>query len=84
MIPLAPVNRWRGASRRRRALVLENVRAILAAAGTSMDRVLKTTCFLMDRDDFEAFNVVYREFFPSAYPGTLDLPGCTARSGLRR
>ncbi len=49
-------------------LVLENVRAILAAAGTSMGRVLKTTCFLMDRDDFEAFNVVYREFFPSAHP----------------
>jgi 2-iminobutanoate/2-iminopropanoate deaminase len=44
--------------------VLENIKAVLEAAGTSMDMVLKTTCFLMDRNDFEDFNVVYREFFP--------------------
>lgn len=43
--------------------VLENIKAVLEAAGTSMDMVLKTTCFLMDRNDFEDFNVVYREFF---------------------
>lgn len=43
--------------------VLENIKAVLEAAGTSMDMVLKTTCFLMDRDDFDDFNVVYREFF---------------------
>jgi 2-iminobutanoate/2-iminopropanoate deaminase len=48
--------------------VLENVKAILEAAGTSMDMVLKTTCFLMDRNDFEDFNVVYREFFPKDEP----------------
>ena len=44
--------------------VLENIKAVLEAAGTSMDMVLKTTCFLMDRNDFDDFNVIYREFFP--------------------
>jgi 2-iminobutanoate/2-iminopropanoate deaminase len=44
--------------------VLENIKAVLEAAGSSMDMVLKTTCFLMDREDFDDFNVVYREFFP--------------------
>jgi 2-iminobutanoate/2-iminopropanoate deaminase len=44
--------------------VLENIKKVLEAAGTSMDMVLKTTCFLMDRNDFDDFNVVYREFFP--------------------
>jgi 2-iminobutanoate/2-iminopropanoate deaminase len=48
--------------------VLENVKAVLEAAGTSMDMVLKTSCFLMDRNDFDAFNVVYREFFPKDEP----------------
>jgi 2-iminobutanoate/2-iminopropanoate deaminase len=48
--------------------VLENIKAVLEAAGTSMDMVLKTTCFLMDRNDFDKFNVVYREFFPRDQP----------------
>jgi len=43
--------------------VLENIKAVLEAAGSSMDMVLKTTCFLMDRNDFDDFNVVYRQFF---------------------
>lgn len=41
----------------------ENVRAVLEAAGSSMDRVLKTTCFLTDMGDFAAFNEVYASFF---------------------
>jgi 2-iminobutanoate/2-iminopropanoate deaminase len=48
--------------------VLQNVKAVLEAAGTSMDMVLKTTCFLMDRNDFDDFNSVYREFFPKDQP----------------
>ena len=48
--------------------VLENIKAVLEAAGTSMDMVLKNTCFLMDRNDFEDFNVVYREFFTKDHP----------------
>jgi 2-iminobutanoate/2-iminopropanoate deaminase len=44
--------------------VLRNVQAVLQAAGSGLDHVLKTTCFLVDINDFAAFNEVYREFFP--------------------
>ena len=42
----------------------KNVGAILEAAGSSFDKVVKTTCFLADMDDFAAFNAVYAEYFP--------------------
>lgn len=41
----------------------ENVRAILEAAGSGLDRVIKTTCFLADMGDFAAFNEVYAGYF---------------------
>jgi len=41
----------------------KNVAAILTAAGTSVDRVIKTTCFLADMNDFAAFNEVYARYF---------------------
>ena len=41
----------------------KNVAAILEAAGTSFDRVIKTTCFLADMADFAAFNAVYAKYF---------------------
>ena len=48
---------------------LTNVKAILAAAGTSMDHVIKTTVFLNDMNDFAAMNAVYAEFFTEgSYP----------------
>ena len=40
-----------------------NVAAILEAAGSSLSRVIKTTCFLADMNDFAAFNEVYARFF---------------------
>ena len=40
-----------------------NVSAILEAAGSDLTRVIKTTCFLADMDDFAAFNEVYAKFF---------------------
>lgn len=43
----------------------KNVGAILEAAGTGFDRVIKTTCFLADMGDFAAFNEVYAKFFAS-------------------
>lgn len=43
--------------------VFENIAAILEAAGTSLDRVVKTTIFLVDVDDFAVVNAVYAEFF---------------------
>jgi 2-iminobutanoate/2-iminopropanoate deaminase len=42
---------------------LENIQAVLEAAGTSLDRVVKVTVFLMDMNDFAAMNEVYAEFF---------------------
>ncbi len=48
--------------------VLENVKAILEAAGTSLSRVVKTTCYLADMNDFQAFNAVYAEYFPGDPP----------------
>lgn len=47
---------------------LENVRAVLAQAGLSMENVIKTTVFLKDMNDFAAMNEVYASFFPSEPP----------------
>ena len=41
----------------------ENVAAILAAADSGLDKVIKTTCFLADMNDFAAFNGVYAKYF---------------------
>lgn len=41
----------------------KNVAAILEAAGTSTAKVIKTTCFLADIDDFTAFNEAYARYF---------------------
>lgn len=57
-----------GGVREQTRQVLENVRAVLEAAGTDLAHVLKTTCFLTDINDFAGFNEVYSEFFPSAPP----------------
>lgn len=46
--------------------VMKNLQAILAAAGTDFERVVKTTCFLQDMNDFAAFNEVYASFIHSA------------------
>lgn len=42
-----------------------NVGAVLEAAGSSFDKVVKTTCFLADMADFAAFNAVYEKYFSS-------------------
>ena len=43
----------------------KNVAAILEAAGSSLEKVIKTTCFLADMGDFAAFNEVYAKYFTS-------------------
>jgi 2-iminobutanoate/2-iminopropanoate deaminase len=47
---------------------LTNLSAVLEAAGSSLDRVVKTTVFLKDINHFKTMNVVYAEFFPSDPP----------------
>ncbi len=49
-------------------LVLENLGAVLDAAGSSYDRVVKTTIFLQDMSDFSKVNEVYAEFFKPPFP----------------
>ena len=46
--------------------VMQNLAAVLEAAGTSFDRAIKTTCFLADMSDFATFNEVYAKYFTSA------------------
>ncbi len=49
--------------------VLNNIKAVLAAAGLTMDNVVKTTVFLQNMGDFAAMNAVYAEFFTEGqYP----------------
>ena len=45
--------------------VMKNLSAVLEAAGTSMEKAVKTTCFLADMADFAAFNGVYAKYFTS-------------------
>lgn len=47
---------------------MENVRSVLAGAGTSLENVIKTTVFLKDINDFARMNAVYGEFFSGNYP----------------
>ena len=48
--------------------VLENLKNVLQEAGSSLDRVVKTTIFLADMDDFEKVNRVYADFFQDHKP----------------
>ncbi|MFN8377912.1 MAG: RidA family protein [Anaerolineae bacterium] len=48
--------------------VLENIQAILEAAGSGMDKVIKTTVYLKDMGDFAAMNEIYGSFFPAQPP----------------
>ncbi|HET6410334.1 MAG TPA: RidA family protein [Chthoniobacteraceae bacterium] len=48
--------------------VLDNVKAVLAAAGATLNDVVKSTVFLLDMNDFAAMNAVYAEYFASPFP----------------
>ncbi|MGC8873502.1 MAG: RidA family protein [Chloroflexia bacterium] len=48
--------------------VLENLRAILEAAGSGLEQVVKVTVYLQDMADFAAVNAVYAEYFPQDPP----------------
>ena len=58
---------------------LTNVKALVEAAGSDLSKVVKTTCFLKDINDFAAFKAVYAELFKENAParscvGGIDLP----------
>ncbi len=48
--------------------VFKNIKAVLEAAGASMDHVVKTMVFLSDINDFVAVNDIYKEYFSDNYP----------------
>lgn len=48
--------------------VMQNLTAVLTAAGSSMEKVVKTTVFLKDMNDFAKMNAIYGKHFPSAAP----------------
>ena len=49
-------------------LVLDKIKDLVESAGSSMDKVVKTTVFLTDKKDFAAMNSVYAEYFPTSPP----------------
>jgi 2-iminobutanoate/2-iminopropanoate deaminase len=59
--------------------MLENIRAILEAAGTDLGKVVSTTVYLTDLKNFDAMNEVYRQYFPKEPP-----PRATVQAGLLR
>lgn len=48
--------------------VMKNLRAVLAAAGSGLDKIVKTTVFLASLDDFPVFNRVYEEYLGNSRP----------------
>ena len=68
-IPLTPAGELvAGSVTEQTEQVIANLRAVLAAAGTDLDRVVKTTVFLADMNEFAAMNAVYESHFRAPYP----------------
>jgi 2-iminobutanoate/2-iminopropanoate deaminase len=69
-IPLDPVSMEvvAGSIKEQTTQVLANLRAVLQAAGSDLDRVVKTTVFLVDLADFDALNEAYAEAFGDHKP----------------
>lgn len=63
--------------------VMSNLRAVLAAAGTGLEHVIKTTVFLQSMGDFAAMNAVYARHFPEPFPArsTVEV-GALPKGGL--
>lgn len=62
---------------------LENIKRVLTAAGSSMDRVVKCTVFLKDIADYAAMNQVYATFFPKDPPARSAVAGSGLALGAR-
>lgn len=62
---------------------LKNLRAILEAAGSSIDFVVKTTCFLIDMSEFETFNKAYAACFEAKLPARSTIGVASLAAGYR-
>lgn len=63
--------------------VLENIKAVLEAAGSGFDRVVKTTVFLTDMQLFPQVNQVYGEYFVQPYPARSTVAVAALPRGVR-
>lgn len=63
--------------------VLKNLEAVLVAAGSGLDRVVKTMVFLADMNDFAAFNPIYAEAFDAAKPARSTVQAAALPLGAR-
>ena len=62
--------------------VFENIRAILQAAGSSLDHVMKCNVYLRDINDFAAMNQVYQTFFSAPYPARTTIQAAALPGGI--
>ncbi len=72
---VAPPQLIEGGIRPETRQTMENVVAVLDAAGATLDDLVKCTVFLADIDDYAAMNEVYQEFFPSDPPARSAMAG---------
>jgi reactive intermediate/imine deaminase len=62
---------------------LENIKGVLAAAGSSLERAVKCTVFLTDIKDYQAMNAVYATYFPKDPPARSTVAGTGLALGAR-
>jgi 2-iminobutanoate/2-iminopropanoate deaminase len=69
-IPLDPVSGQlvEGGIKEQTTRVMENIKALLAAAGAGFDQVARTTVFMVDLGEFAAMNEIYSSYFSAPYP----------------
>jgi 2-iminobutanoate/2-iminopropanoate deaminase len=72
----------RGSIEEQTRLVFSNIKAILEAAGASLDRVVKTTVYLDDIQNFAAMNAVYATFFPTDPPARTTIQAANLPLGI--
>ena len=73
---------FRGDIKEQTRMVLENIRTVLTAAGSSMHKVVKTTVYLVDIGDFAAMNEVYATFFPAEPPARTTIQAAALPLGI--
>lgn len=62
---------------------MDNLKAVLEAAGSGFDKVLKVTAYLVDMNDFVEFNTVYAEYFTDAPPARATVGVASLPKGAR-
>jgi 2-iminobutanoate/2-iminopropanoate deaminase len=84
-IPLDPAtqNMVQGDIRAQTERVMENLAAVLAAAGTGFDKVVKATIFVVDLNDFAAVNEIYGKRFPKDPPARSTVQVAALPKGAR-